>query len=791
MRAIAHILRRILKLVAAVLVAPVVLLIAALVLGIADICWLVAGRRRAPADRMPNISAASIVIPNWNGRDLLEKYLPSVVDAVSENARNEIIVVDNGSVDGSVEFLRQFFPQVQLIALDRNLGFGGGSNAGFHAAKNDIVVLLNNDMRVTPGFLEPLLNGFSDSSVFAVSCQIFLGDPEKRREETGLTEGWWANGKLRVSHRDDPKVQDLFPCFYPGGGSSAFDRDKFLELCGFDELLNPFYLEDTDLGYQGWKRGWKILYQPASMVYHEHRGTIGRKFSAGHIESVLKRNYLLFCWKNIHTTDRFLASMGAAWVDAMLSATGSGRPGRSNIRAIWNAFLRLKIAVASRWRARSLASVNDREAFARPRGAYFRDRFSVQPPGARLRVLFVSPYPILPPIHGGAVFMYEALRQLAKHCEVHALVLLDHAGQVFQNERLNAICSSVELLLRPNNRLVGSIQPHAVSEFAGRDVQWAIDRISLQKQIDVLQIEYTPMAQYAGQYARILTALFEHDVHFQSVGRALEFISDPLDKLKASYEYLRALRYEMKELPRFDCVQVCTKENRDYLLSFAPGLASRLDYGLRACISACDYSFPGGPREPDTILFIGSSRHRPNRIAMEWFMAHVFSRITALRPRARLKLVGFEGNEFESYRLMPQVEMPGYVENVKPLLETCSVFICPVRSGSGVRVKLLEAFAGGIPVVSTFLGAEGLAATDGVFCSLTDDPEDFARKTLDLLASPDHASAMAARARAEIEKNWDAAVVTERLLRAYREGLFRKCERLSLPAMSPEAPGLS
>src|SRR5205807_1323439 len=106
--------------------------------------------------------------------------------------------------------------------------------------------LLNSDMRVAPDFLAPLLEGFADPRTFAVACQILFSDPAKRREETGLTEGRWRNGSLWVSHRDDPEVRDAFPCFYPGGGSSAFDRRKFLELGGFDEILAPFYFEDTD-----------------------------------------------------------------------------------------------------------------------------------------------------------------------------------------------------------------------------------------------------------------------------------------------------------------------------------------------------------------------------------------------------------------------------------------------------------------------------------------------------------------------------------------------------------------
>ena len=193
-----------------------------------------------------------------------------------------------------------------LLALETNLGFGGGSNAGFRAAANDIVVLLNSDMRVEPDFLAPLLAGFTDEKVFAVSCQIFFSDPDRLREETGLTQGWWEDGGLRVRHRIDDGISDLYPCFYGGGGSCAFDRSKFLELGGFDPLLAPFYLEDTDLGYMAWKRGWKVLYQPNSMVYHEHRGTIGKRFTERQIQAVLKKNFILFCWKNIHAWNKLL-----------------------------------------------------------------------------------------------------------------------------------------------------------------------------------------------------------------------------------------------------------------------------------------------------------------------------------------------------------------------------------------------------------------------------------------------------------------------------------------------------
>src|SRR5882672_10979573 len=181
-------LKRLLRALPLLVLSPFLLVASFLALVIAQ---LFRTRRPLAASTAALTDAASVVIPNWNGRDLLEKYLPSVITALAGHPANEIIVVDNGSTDGSAEYVRTAFPSVTVLALPTNLGFGGGSNAGFRAAKNDIVVLLNSDMRVERNFLAPLLAGFHDPQTFAVSCQIFFSDDSKLREETGLTEGWW------------------------------------------------------------------------------------------------------------------------------------------------------------------------------------------------------------------------------------------------------------------------------------------------------------------------------------------------------------------------------------------------------------------------------------------------------------------------------------------------------------------------------------------------------------------------------------------------------------------------
>jgi glycosyltransferase involved in cell wall biosynthesis len=350
---------------------------------------------------------------------------------------------------------------------------------------------------------------------------------------------------------------------------------------------------------------------------------------------------------------------------------------------------------------------------------------------------------------------------------------------------MRGLCASVELLVRPAGYVnsAASILPHAVLEFANEELDWLIHRQLYRRRIDVLQLEYTPLGQYARPYRHIAVMLFEHDIYFQAIARGFAYIPGPLAKLKARYEYLRALHYELGMLRRCDQVQVCTRANRDYLASFLPGMAGRIHEGLRAGIDTARYEFQPCRREPFTMLFLGSFRHTPNRVALDWFAGEVLPRILARQPGARLVVVGAEAPPRHPFADgSPAIEVRGYAADISEPLARYAVFVCPVRSGSGVRVKLLEAFSSGMPVVSTRIGAEGLARQDGEFCSLADSPELFADKVLDLFAHPAAAAEMAARARAEVVANWDMAAITARLVEHYENAVREKRKAISSPA---------
>jgi glycosyltransferase involved in cell wall biosynthesis len=175
------------------------------------------------------------------------------------------------------------------------------------------------------------------------------------------------------------------------------------------------------------------------------------------------------------------------------------------------------------------------------------------------------------------------------------------------------------------------------------------------------------------------------------------------------------------------------------------------------------------------MLFLGSFRHVPNQIAISWFTREVLPLILDRISAAKLIIAGSDPPPPHAIPDLPgAIELAGFVEDIRPLFSRCALFVCPIRSGSGIRVKLLEAFASGIPVVSTRIGAEGLAREDGKFCALADDPRAFADHVVDLLNDPTRAAALADRARRHVECQWDTRAIIARLVGRYQELLAAK-----------------
>jgi len=245
---------------------------------------------------MNNSFKISIIIPNYNGLSLLEKNLPYVVRAKNNKRNNilEIILVDDGSIDSSVEFIKKNFKEIKIVKHKVNRGFSASVNTGARTARGDLLALLNNDVLPSANFLETAFSLFENPDVFAVSFN---------EKNYGGAIGYFENGF--VGHRPSQKSTKAMESFWANGGSGLFRREFWMKLGGMDEkLFSPFYWEDVDLCYRALKRGWLVLWNPSSKVVHNHESTIG-KINKKYRENIQERGQLLFIWKNITSTNLF------------------------------------------------------------------------------------------------------------------------------------------------------------------------------------------------------------------------------------------------------------------------------------------------------------------------------------------------------------------------------------------------------------------------------------------------------------------------------------------------------
>ncbi len=287
----------------------------------------------------PKINSVSVVIPNYNGKELLRQYLPYLFRAIAacpQITESEVIVVDDASTDGSSAYLSAEWGQIRLIENEQNSGFGKSVNRGIAAARFEAVCLLNTDMQVAEDYftvLLPLLEqntqentnaensqgagaveaevsmnvGVAKTEVFGVYCAI--RDPKSRT----ITEG---RKQMRIHHHKLSYIdlcgeQEEGESMYICGGNALIWRDKLLALGGYDQLFSPFYFEDMDLSLRAKARGWVSLYTTRTSCLHQHAATIGSLFSPESVQEVFIRNRVFINYRYLH---------GRTWFISMLHA---------------------------------------------------------------------------------------------------------------------------------------------------------------------------------------------------------------------------------------------------------------------------------------------------------------------------------------------------------------------------------------------------------------------------------------------------------------------------------------
>ena len=372
----------------------------------------------------------------------------------------------------------------------------------------------------------------------------------------------------------------------------------------------------------------------------------------------------------------------------------------------------------------------------------------------------LTAYPPVLKMHGGGVRMYHAIRILAEHHSVRVISFVESEREREFLRTLDGICESVTPVQRiPDFRPHWlSLDPFLIREFSTPEMEHAIEAAFRKKKVDVLQCEYLQMAQYRRR--GVFSVLTIIETQSDNAYAAYQKERDPAAKLKLFYRWMQMLRYEVMATRRFDRVVALTEEDAGYLRSYSPSLDLRaIPIGIDS--SEFEPREPSAPGEAVKVLFVGNFRHTPNVEAAQ-FLA---KEMAPFFPQVEFLLVGHELPE--NFRGPSNLRCHGFVSDLRALYRRPNtIFVAPLFSGTGQRVKLLEAFSMACPVIATRVATFGCPISSGREALIAHSPDEFRNALRQLLTSEEQRMKLGMAAREMILKYMDWSRIGQRLLDA-------------------------
>jgi len=554
-------------------------------------------------------------------------------------------------------------------------------------------------------------------------------------------------------------------------------------------------VEDADLSYQAWKAGWHVLLARDSVVYHKHRASSSRRFSAGRLQCLIQRNQWFFIWKNIRCWRMLLSHcVFLPWNCYRLARDH----GMVAWRCLAQGVLRFPEVQVSRFGPAFRAVRTDVEIFrlfGQP-GIFFAEQrddgmeetnADRSPPPhvtpraeSRARILWVTAY--IPHLgrHAGAGRMYQMLKRIAPHYRVTLLSFLEHEGEHAFLQELEPLCEIVCAIRRrpPARWQLFAYEPF--DEFHTPEMESAFSSLLEEFDFHLIQLEYTQMAAYVDPALRLPTVLTKHEVDFAACARRARTEQSIASRARWFYNYLQVLDREIRLLRRVDAAVCMTEPDARELRKYCADIPVSV---ISTGVDLEYFSPPPVMASAPRLVFVGAFQHLPNVDAMLHFCGSILPRIRAAVPDTEVLIVGSNPTPAVlSLAEMPAVQVTGTVPDIRPYMASASVYIVPLRLGVGIRGKILEAWGMGMPVVATGVACAGLRIRDGQNLLVADDDDEFARRVISLLGDPALRQRLGEEGRKTAEQYYGWDTCAGQLLRLY-ENLM--ASHASLPEGNP------
>lgn len=399
----------------------------------------------------------------------------------------------------------------------------------------------------------------------------------------------------------------------------------------------------------------------------------------------------------------------------------------------------------------------------------------------RVNILIISPFFPLPLESGGHTRLFNLIKHLSRRHTVDLVSYItgkQHACITQLDEFCrNIVCVRVDELVRNHRTIIGSndfrrlwlrfrmlvrgIPPEA-SAFYFAEMRNTLNDILASNDYDIVQVEYPRMALHLGrsfyENPRILKVLVDYDLSFIAHLRRYQNEKSLFSKIARYMDYKLNRSFALATWKLFDHLITMSQVDCDKVREMLPELSVHV---VPNCVDL-DYFRPI-PREATEmrLLLLGGTGHFPNIDAFSYFTKEIYPRVTASQKNIKLSVIGAGWEHIRETCNDPSITFAGFVEDIRSFITGSVVLLVPIRIGGGTRLKILEAMAMGIPVVSTSVGCEGIAVEHGIHLLLADKPEDFAQRIIDLHSDPELCRRLTDNARELVTQGygWEAAAL--------------------------------
>jgi GT2 family glycosyltransferase/glycosyltransferase involved in cell wall biosynthesis len=590
----------------------------------------------------------SIIIPVFNQLEYTHPCLASL-QAVQEQPRFDVVVVDDCSTDGTAEAIAQIRGVVYL-RNDSNSGFIASCNAGAKTARGKYLVFLNNDTLVKPGWLTALLDTFKEERRAGIVGSKLLF-PDGRLQEAGgiiwRDASGWNYGKF-----DDPGKPEynyLRDVDYCSAAALMVPRALFESTGGFDSRYSPCYYEDTDLAFKIRQAGYRVLYQPLSEVIHYEGATGGTDLSTG--------------------------------------AKKHQEINRSTFAEIWSSELAKR-------------PINGDVAFLnQPR----------TPSGKN--ILVIDHHLPMPDRDSGSLRMFQILKIL--HRLGHRVTFLPDNLADMPPYTCELQKRGIQVVHHP---YVKRVRDYLISQ--GR----MFDVVVLSR-CDFAHKHIADVRLYAPQSRVIFDTV---DLHYLREQREAQLTQDPEVRRKAQEKQLR----EDSLIKEADETWVVSPIEQQMLQENWPNKSIQLVSNI------VDVT---GPVTPFALrrdwLFIGGFQHRPNTDAVLFFMEQIYPLVRDRLPDTKFYIIGDKAPPEIVALASDRIIVAGLQRDVRAFFDSVRLSVAPLRFGAGIKGKINQSMAFGVPVVATSIAVEGMNVIDHEHVLIADEPQDFARALIELYES--------------------------------------------------------